>query len=209
MGQRLASKVDQDFSTTRPRESLVGAARGRHRPHPERGNRAVRHARRRTTRRPQNGRARARRSRRARASMTGTELPTGDELVPHLDGYDDDLLAAYVRGLLEHFELKPASLDPYDPTTLSDFAGPDGAGPDPSRRTAATFRRRSSSLTAGSSTSPRTRGSRRARAASRRTTRTTSGTPSSSPSEPRSTPTRTHGRMTSRLSPITAAYMGC
>ena len=54
--------------------------------------------------------------------MTGAELPTGDELVPHLDGFDDDLLAAYVRGLLEHFELKASSLDPYDATTLSDFA---------------------------------------------------------------------------------------
>lgn len=54
--------------------------------------------------------------------MTGTELPTGDELVPHLDSYDDDLLTAYVRGLLEHFEMQPASLDPYDGTRLSDFA---------------------------------------------------------------------------------------
>jgi hypothetical protein len=54
--------------------------------------------------------------------MTGTELPTGDELVPHLDGYDDDLLAAYVRGLLEHFEMKPAGLDPYQSQTLVDFA---------------------------------------------------------------------------------------
>lgn len=54
--------------------------------------------------------------------MTGTELPTGDELVPHLDGYDDDLLAAYVRGLLEHFEMRASSLDPYDATTLSDFS---------------------------------------------------------------------------------------
>jgi hypothetical protein len=37
------------------------------------------------------------------------------------DGFDDDLLAAYVRGLLEHFELKAASLDPYNAITLSPF----------------------------------------------------------------------------------------
>jgi hypothetical protein len=54
--------------------------------------------------------------------MTAAELPIGDELVLNLDGYDDDRLAAYVRGLLEHFELKASSLDPYDATTLSDFS---------------------------------------------------------------------------------------
>lgn len=54
--------------------------------------------------------------------MSTADLPTGDELAPILDGYDDDLLAAYVRGLLEHFEMQPASLDPYSATTRSDFS---------------------------------------------------------------------------------------
>jgi hypothetical protein len=31
-------------------------------------------------------------------------------------------LAAYARGLLEHFDMKPAGLDPYHPETLVDFS---------------------------------------------------------------------------------------
>lgn len=43
--------------------------------------------------------------------MTATaDLPTGDELASILDAYDDQLLAADVRGLLEQCDIKPASL---------------------------------------------------------------------------------------------------
>jgi hypothetical protein len=55
------------------------------------------------------------------ATVYGSGIDEVDDQ-PHLDGFDDDLLAAYVRGLLEHFELKAANLDPYDATTLSDFS---------------------------------------------------------------------------------------
>jgi hypothetical protein len=42
--------------------------------------------------------------------VTAAELPTRDALLTLLEEYDDDLLAAYERGLLERVNMTPAGV---------------------------------------------------------------------------------------------------